>query len=70
MIMILKGGAVPYVLRTQPEQEVTYRLVGEWYVIPLLLTWLGRLTQRSYVYGIMNGEAVPADDQWFRVLLV
>ena len=36
IIMILKGGAVPYVLRTQPEQEFTYKLVGEWYVIPLL----------------------------------
>jgi hypothetical protein len=69
MIMILKGGAVPYVLRTQP-QEVTYKLVGEWYALPLLLIWLGRLTQRSYVYGIMNGEAVPVDDQWSRVLLV
>ena len=37
IIMILKGGAVPYVLRTQPEQEFTYKLVGEWYVKPLLL---------------------------------
>ena len=70
MIMVLKGGAVPYVLRTQPEQEVIYKLVGEWYVIPLLRIRLGRLTQRSYVYGIMNGEAVPADNQWSRVLLV
>jgi len=61
--MILKGGAVPYVLRTQPKQEVIYKLVGEWYTIPLLPIWLGRLTQRSYVYGIMNGEAAPADDQ-------
>jgi hypothetical protein len=70
MIMILKGGAVPYVLRKQPEQEVTYKLVGEWYVIPVLPIWLSRLTHRSYVYGIMNGEAVPSDDQWSRILLV
>ncbi|KAI9686437.1 MAG: hypothetical protein M1822_003784 [Bathelium mastoideum] len=57
IVVVFQGAKVPHVLRKRGDH---YRIIGDWYVIPIFDMWnLNKLiTLASYLHGIMDGEIV------------
>jgi hypothetical protein len=55
LVALLRGGNVPYVLRRCTDSEHK----GSYYLVG-----------ECYVYGAMDGEKVPPEDQWGWVSII